>query len=174
MVDFINKEDNIDLEAESVLKADQDGRFMLEAIKEANAAFEADEVPIGAVIVHKGRVIARAHNQRETLNDPTAHAEMIALTQAAEYLGTWRLHECTIYVTLEPCPMCAGALVNSRIDRLVYGPSDPKAGACESLYNIVQDERLNHRIEVVKDFMSEPCRLLLQEFFANKRRLGKK
>ena len=174
MVDFNNKEEARDLEAESILQADQDGRFMLEAIKEANAAFEADEVPIGAVIVYKGKVIARAHNQREMLNDPTAHAEMIALTQAAEYLGTWRLHECTIYVTLEPCPMCAGALVNSRIDRLVYGPSDPKAGACESLYNIVQDERLNHRIEVVKDFMTEPCRMLLQEFFANKRRMGKK
>ncbi len=173
MVDFTNK-DNSDLEAESVLQADQDGRFMLEAIKEANAAFEADEVPIGAVIVYDNKVIARAHNQRETLNDPTAHAEMIALTQASEYLGSWRLHGCTMYVTLEPCPMCAGALVNSRIDRLVYGPSDPKAGACESLYNIVEDQRLNHRIMVVKDFMSEPCRLLLQEFFANKRRQGKK
>ena len=173
MVDFTDK-NKIDIEAESILQADQDGRFMLEAIKEANAAFEEDEVPIGAVITYKGKVIARAHNQRETLNDPTAHAEMVALTQAADYLGTWRLHGCTIYVTLEPCPMCAGALVNSRVDRLVYGPSDPKAGACESLYNIVQDERLNHRIEVVKDFMSEPCRMLLQEFFANKRRQGKK
>ena len=178
MVDFVKDEydDGEDdaIDPGSILTAEQDGRFMLEAIKEAVAAAEEDEVPIGAVIVHQGKIIARAHNQRETLNDPTAHAEIIAITQAAEYLQSWRLHGCTIYVTLEPCPMCAGALVNARIDRLVYGPADIKAGACESLYNIVQDERLNHRIEVVKDFMSEPCRLLLQEFFAKKRNQKKK
>ncbi len=156
--------------SESVLPgSDLHERFMVEAIKEAVAAAEADEAPIGAVITYKDRVIARAHNQREMLNDPTAHAEMIALTQAAAHLESWRLCGCTIYVTLEPCPMCAGALVNSRIDRLVYGPSDPKAGACESLYNIVEDPRLNHRMEVIGDFMSEPCRMLLQEFFARKR-----
>ncbi len=178
MVDFIKDdfEDSSEIEHKlsSLLSADNDGRYMLEAIKEAAAAAEEDEVPIGAVVVYKGKIIARAHNQRETLNDPTAHAEMIALTQAAEYLKSWRLHGCTIYVTLEPCPMCAGALVNSRIDRLVYGPADIKAGACESLYNIVQDERLNHKVEVVKDFMSEPCRILLQEFFAKKRQMKKK
>lgn len=178
MVDFIKDDFDDDdqemcYEAGSLFSADDDGRFMLEAIKEAAAAAEEDEVPIGAVIAYKGKIIARAHNLRETLNDPTAHAEMIALTQAAEYLNSWRLHGCTIYITLEPCPMCAGALVNSRIDRLVYGPADIKAGACESLYNIVQDERLNHRIEVVKDFMSEPCRMLLQDFFANKRKKKK-
>ncbi|MBN1436898.1 MAG: nucleoside deaminase [Sedimentisphaerales bacterium] len=142
---------------------------MVEAIKQAQSAFEADEVPIGAVIVHKDKIIARAHNQRETLSDPTAHAEIIALTQAAAYLGDWRLNGCTIYVTLEPCPMCAGALVLARIDRLVYGPADPKAGACQTLYNIVQDPRLNHSIEVVSGCLAEPCRLLLQDFFAKKR-----
>ena len=140
------------------------------ALQEAIAGAEEDEVPVGAVIEYKGRIIGRTHNQREMLSDPTAHAEMIALTQAAAYLETWRLNGCTIYVTLEPCPMCAGALVLSRIDRLVYGPADPKAGACESLYNIVQDERLNHRIEVISGFMAEPCRQVLQEFFARKRR----
>ena len=175
MVDFIKNENDFpDIDPASILAAQNDSRFMLEAIKEADAAAQEDEVPIGAVIVYEGKVIARAHNQRETLNDPTAHAEIIALTQAAEYLSSWRLCGCTMYVTLEPCPMCAGALVNARIDRLVYGPADAKAGACESLYNIVQDERLNHRIEVVKDFMSEPCKLLLKEFFAAKRKMGKK
>ncbi len=156
--------ENIDIETAS------HARFMTEAIKEAMAAAEEDEVPVGAVVVYENKVIARAHNQRETLNDPTAHAEMIALTQAAAYLESWRLHGCTMYVTLEPCPMCAGALVLARIDRLVYGPSDPKAGACESLYNIVQDERLNHRIEVIPHFLEEPCRLVLQDFFVAKRR----
>ncbi|MBN1763860.1 MAG: nucleoside deaminase [Sedimentisphaerales bacterium] len=140
------------------------------AIKEAMAAADADEVPIGAVVVYEGKIIGRAHNQREMLNDPTAHAEMIALTQAASYLETWRLHGCTMYVTLEPCPMCAGALVLARIDRLVYGPDDPKAGACRTLYSITNDQRLNHRIEVVSGFMEESCRYLLQEFFAKKRR----
>ena len=133
-------------------------------------AAEQDEVPIGAVIVHEGIIIARAHNQRETLSDPTAHAEMIALTQAAAYLGNWRLHGCTMFVTLEPCAMCAGALVLARIDRLVYGPADAKAGACGTLYNIVQDERLNHNIEVISGVLAEPCQLLLQEFFTRKRR----
>jgi len=148
---------------------DADGRFMIEAIKEAQAAAEIDEVPIGCVITNRGRVIARAHNQRHTLKDPTAHAEMIALTQAAAYLEDWRLTGCTVYVTLEPCPMCAGALVLARVDRLVYGPADPKAGACASLYRICDDDRLNHRIEVVAGFLEEPCRALLQEFFARKR-----
>jgi len=120
-------------------------------------------------VTHENVIIGRAHNQRERLQDPTAHAEMIALTQAAAHLGTWRLHGCTMYVTLEPCPMCAGALVLARVDRLFYGPADPKAGACESLYNIADDQRLNHRVHVVANFMAEPCRALLQEFFAGKR-----
>jgi len=145
-------------------------RYMRAALVEAAAAAEADEVPIGAVIVHRGRIIARAHNQRETLKDPTAHAEMIALTQAAAARGDWRLHGCTMYVTLEPCPMCAGALVWARLDRVVYGPADPKAGACRSLYRIADDARLNHRLEVIAGFMEEPCRALLQDFFARKRK----
>jgi len=144
-------------------------RFMLQALKEAELARQEDEVPIGAVVTHENVIIGRAHNQRERLQDPTAHAEMIALTQAAAHLGTWRLHGCTMYVTLEPCPMCAGALVLARVDRLFYGPADPKAGACESLYNIADDQRLNHRVHVVANFMAEPCRALLQEFFAGKR-----
>ena len=142
---------------------------MAEAIKQANAALELDEIPIGAIIVYQGKIVARAHNQRHLLKDPTAHAEIIALTQAAAYLGDWRLTGCTMYVTLEPCPMCAGALVNARLDRLVFGPADPKAGACGSLYNIVDDSRLNHRMAVVSEFMAEPCRLLLQNFFTQKR-----
>jgi tRNA(adenine34) deaminase len=143
--------------------------FMREALKEAAAAYEKDEVPVGAVIVHEGRVIARAHNQRELLNDPTAHAEMIAITQAAGALGTWRLAGGTIYVTLEPCAMCAGAMVLARLDRLVYGSTDPKAGACGTLYNIPQDLRLNHRLEVVPGVMAEACGRVLTEFFAGKR-----
>ena len=147
----------------------QHGRYMLAAIDQAAAGAEAGEVPVGAVIVHKETIIGRAHNQRETLADPTAHAEMIALTQAAAYLGSWRLEGCTMYVTLEPCPMCAGAMVLARLDRVVYGPSDPKAGACETLYHITNDQRLNHRLEVIGGFLAEPCRALLQEFFAGRR-----
>jgi len=147
----------------------QHQRFMNAAILEAQNAAARDEVPIGAVITCQNQIIARAHNQRETLTDPTAHAEMIALTQAAAALGDWRLHGCTIYVTLEPCPMCAGALVLARLERLVYGPNDPKAGACQSLYHITEDPRLNHRLEVIAGFMEQPCRELLQEFFTKKR-----
>jgi len=146
-----------------------DGRYMRSALQEAEAAASEDEVPVGAVIVHEGRIIGRAHNQREQLSDPTAHAEMIALTQASAYLESWRLDGCTMYVTLEPCAMCAGALVLGRVERLVYGPADPKTGACRSLYEIVSDERLNHQVEVVAGFMEEPCRAILQEFFLKKR-----
>lgn len=144
-------------------------RFMKLAIEQARIAEENGDVPIGAVIVHGGRLIAKAYNQRHQLQDPTAHAEIIALTQAAEFLGSWRLHDCTIYVTLEPCPMCAGALVLARIDRLVYGCADPKAGACGSLYNIVQDERLNHRVQVQTGVLEDQCSSLLQDFFRKRR-----
>ena len=143
--------------------------FMQIALEEAEQALREEEVPIGAVIVHDGRVIARAHNQREQLRDPTAHAEIIALTQAAEAVGSWRLHGCTVFVTLEPCPMCAGALVLARVDRLVYGCDDPKTGAVRSLYNIVQDPRLNHRVEVTCGVMAESCTAQLQEFFRRRR-----
>ena len=139
------------------------------AIERARIAEENGDVPIGAVIVYGDQVIGRAYNQREQLNDPTAHAEIIALTQAAAALENWHLNGCTIYVTLEPCPMCAGALVLARMDRLVYGCDDPKAGACKSLYNIVQDERLNHRLEVTGGVLAEDCSRILQEFFTQRR-----
>jgi len=134
-----------------------DQRFMKLAIDQAFIAADNGDVPVGAVIVFEDRVIAKAHNQRQLLNDPTAHAEIIALTQAAEAVGNWRLNGCTAYVTLEPCPMCAGALVMARIDRLVFGCDDPKAGACGSLYNIVQDERLNHMVEVTSGVLADKC-----------------
>ena len=147
----------------------EDKRYMRIAISAAQIAAENGDVPIGAVIVYKNQIIGKAYNQREQLKDPTAHAEIIALTQAASFMESWRLHDCTIYVTLEPCPMCAGALVLARIDRLVYGCDDPKTGACKSLYNIVQDERLNHRIEVTGGVLTEQCSKLLQEFFQHRR-----
>jgi tRNA(adenine34) deaminase len=157
-----------------------DREFMQRALREAEAAFAEDEVPIGAVIVQHdaaggaGRVIAAAHNQREQLHDPTAHAEMIAITQAAGVLGDWRLEGCTLYVTLEPCPMCAGAIVLARLPRVVYGAADPKAGAVDTLYQLLNDPRLNHRAEVVAGVLAEPCAEILSRFFAAKRAAGKK
>ena len=142
---------------------------MLEAMKAAKTAEENGDVPIGAVIVHENQIIGRAYNQREQLKDPTAHAEIIALTQAAAFLESWRLSGCTMYVTLEPCSMCAGALVLGRLDRLVFGCDDPKAGACGSLYNIVQDERLNHRLEVTRRVLADECGKLLADFFHRRR-----
>lgn len=142
---------------------------MRAALREARKAADADEVPVGAVIVHGGRIVGRAHNQRETLNDPTAHAEMIAITQAAEALGRWRLEGATLYVTLEPCLMCAGAIVNARLDRVVFGAPDPKAGACGSLYQVGLDTRLNHRFELVGGVLGEECAAVLQDFFSKKR-----
>jgi tRNA(adenine34) deaminase len=147
----------------------QDEQFMQLALDQAGIAQENGDVPIGVVIVHNGQVIAKAYNQREQLQDPTAHAEIISLTQAAAALENWHLHGCTMYVTLEPCCMCAGALVLARIDRLVYGCSDPKTGACGSLYNIVQDGRLNHRVEVTSGVLANECSQLLQQFFQKKR-----
>ncbi len=148
---------------------------MAVALDEAAAAADADEVPVGAVIVSftKG-VLGRAHNQREMLRDPTAHAEMIAITQAAQALGSWRLDGCALYVTLEPCPMCAGAVVQARIPMVVFGCPDPKAGACETLYRIASDERLNHRAQIVGGVLADRCAAMLSDFFAAKRRLGKK
>jgi tRNA(adenine34) deaminase len=142
---------------------------MRTAIEAAKTAQDNGDVPIGAVIVYDGQIIAKAYNQREQLNDPTAHAEIIALTQAAAALGSWRLNGCTMYVTLEPCTMCAGALVLGRLDRLVYGCDDLKTGAVKSLYNIVQDERLNHRLEVTSGVLADECAALLQGFFAQRR-----
>lgn len=154
--------------------SDSDERFMQAAMEEARIAEENGDVPIGAVIVYQDQVIGKAYNQREQLKDPTAHAEIIALTQAAAFLKSWRLNGCTMYVTLEPCPMCAGALVLARIDRLVYGCDDPKAGACGSLYNIVRDERLNHRVEITSGVLREQCSEQLQQFFAHRRQENKK
>jgi tRNA(adenine34) deaminase len=148
--------------------------FMRLALEEARAALGEDEVPIGAVIVRGEQVIASAHNQREQLRDPTAHAEMIAITQAAQSLGSWRLEGCTLYVTLEPCPMCAGAILQARVPEVVYGAADPKAGAVQSLYQLLADRRLNHTCRVVGGVLAEPCGLILSQFFQEQRRLGKK
>ena len=139
------------------------------AIEQAGIAQENGDVPIGAVIVKDGQIIGRAYNQREQLQDPTAHAEIIALTQAAAALENWHLNRCTMYVTLEPCPMCAGALVLARMDRLVYGCDDPKTGACGSLYDIVRDKRLNHRLAVTSGVLADECGQLLHDFFQKKR-----
>ena len=146
-----------------------DKQFMKAAIDQAQIALENGDVPIGSVIIHQNNIIAKGYNQRHKLNDPTAHAEIIALTAAAEYIGNWRLHGCSIYVTLEPCCMCAGAMVLARLDRLVFGCRDPKGGACGSLYNIVQDKRLNHRLEITEGVLAEDCAKLLQDFFKKKR-----
>jgi tRNA(adenine34) deaminase len=151
-----------------------DEHWMRLALDQAFQAYEAREVPVGAVVVQNGQIVAEAFNQRETLNDPTAHAEMIALTQAAESLGSWRLLDCTLYVTLEPCPMCAGAIVQARLPRVVYGTTDPKAGACHTLYQITTDPRLNHQAQVTAGVLQAECRQLLQNFFAEQRALGKK
>ncbi|MCR9119067.1 MAG: tRNA adenosine(34) deaminase TadA [bacterium] len=148
--------------------------FMQRAILEAAAAEAEEEVPIGAVIVRDGRIIASAHNQREQLRDPTAHAEMIAITQAAASVGDWRLTDCALYVTLEPCPMCAGAILLSRIPLVVYGASDPKAGAVDSLFQLLQDPRLNHQTETHGGILGETCGNMLTSFFQEQRKKGKK
>jgi len=144
------------------------------ALRQAQEAEQCDETPVGAIIVRAGRVIAAAHNQREQLRDPTAHAEMIAITQAAESVGDWRLEGCTLYVTLEPCPMCAGAIVQARIPQVVYAAADPKAGAVDSLFHLLSDARLNHRAEVIGGVLREPCGEILTEFFRRMRAQGKK
>jgi tRNA(adenine34) deaminase len=149
-----------------------DERWMESALREAEQAYKRKEIPIGAVIVLNGRIIGKGYNQIETLRDPTAHAEIIAITAAASALGSRRLEGCTLYVTLEPCAMCAGAIVLARIPRLVYGASDPKAGACGTLYNIVQDSRLNHRVELATGILEARSSLLLKEFFQKVRSNG--
>ena len=142
---------------------------MREALKEAVNAFDEDEVPVGAVIVYQGKIIARGHNQIERLKDPTAHAEIIAITSAANYLGTKWLNQASLYVTIEPCSMCAGALVLARIKNLYFGAADPKTGACGSVVNIANHKKLNHRIKVTKGILREECASLLKEFFRKKR-----
>jgi tRNA(adenine34) deaminase len=147
--------------------------FMNEALQEAKKALDKDEPPVGAVVVKDDEIIARGHNLRETLQDPTAHAEMRAIQAAAAKLGRWRLSDCTMYVTLEPCAMCAGAIVLARFHRLVYGASDPKAGAVNSLMNLVSDPRLNHQVEVQSGVLAQECGDLLRKFFSSRRQKNK-
>jgi len=144
--------------------------FMSEALKEAQKAFDEDEVPVGAVIVHEGRIIARGHNQIERLKDPTAHAEIIAITSAANYLGTKWLNGSSLYVTIEPCSMCAGAMVLARVKSLCFGASDPKTGACGSIIDIANHKKLNHRIKVTRGILEAECGSLLKDFFRKKRK----
>ena len=143
--------------------------YMKEALKEAQRAFDLDEVPVGAVIVHKGRIIGRAHNQIKLLKDPTAHAEIIAMTQTAYYLKNERLKDCIMYATIEPCPMCAGAMVLARIKTLYYAAKDPKSGAAGSVLNILQNKKLNHKISIKTGLLEDEARSLMQEFFKKRR-----
>ena len=148
----------------------QHPKYMQEALKQAGAAFEKDEVPVGAVIVHKGQVIAKAHNQIKTLKDPTAHAEMIAITQASAFLKNERLIDCDMYTTVEPCPMCAGAMVLARIRCIYYATDDPKSGAAGSVMNILQHNVLNHRVKSQKHLLKQESQALMQDFFRKKRK----
>jgi len=150
------------------IRDDQQG--MQAAVREAERALAIDEVPVGCVIVHDGMIVGRGHNQVERLKDATAHAEMIAIGAASAALGSWRLTECTMYVTLEPCAMCAGAIVLARVGRMVYGATDPKAGACGSVLDVIHEPRLNHRVELSNGVMAEECGALLKSFFQAKRK----
>lgn len=156
-----------------IIDLHSDEHFMGEALRQARRAFAAEEVPVGAVVVRKGRIIARAFNQVELLKDATAHAEMLAITQAAEALGDWRLTDCTLYVTKEPCPMCAGAIVHARLARVVFGASDPKGGAAGSALNLLQFPTLNHRCEITPGVSEPECRELLRSFFSLQRAKSK-
>ncbi|MDH4232371.1 MAG: tRNA adenosine(34) deaminase TadA [Nitrospirota bacterium] len=149
--------------------SDQDRYFMRLALKEAGLAFQMGEVPVGAILVKDGEVVSSSHNLRETLKDPSAHAEILALRDATKISDSWRLSGATLYVTKEPCIMCAGALVNSRVARLVYGCRDEKAGGVDSLYRILSDGRLNHRVEVVSGVLGDECAALLRQFFRERR-----
>lgn len=142
-----------------------DERYMAYALKEAQRAYDAGEVPVGCVIIHQGEIIGKAHNQRETLQDPTAHAEVLAITQAAARLGSWRLENAKMYVTLEPCPMCAGAIILSRLAEVHFGAMDPKAGCCGSLMNLLEDSRFNHMPKMYQGLMADECGGILTSFF---------
>ena len=144
-------------------------RWMRAAYREAERARDLGEVPVGALVVFQDEVVGVGFNRRETDHDPVAHAEILAIRQAAERLGRWRLTGCELFVTLEPCPMCAGAIVNSRLDRLVYGASDPRAGAAGTVFDLVRDERLNHQVEVVPGVLADSCSQILSDFFADLR-----
>jgi tRNA(adenine34) deaminase len=155
-----------------LIDLESDHYFMGEALRQALRAGQAEEVPVGAVLVRQGRIIARAHNQVELLKDATAHAEMLALTQGEAVVGDWRLTECTLYVTKEPCAMCAGALVLTRVARVVFGAPDPKGGAAGGVMNLLQFPTLNHRCEITAGVREAECRALLREFFAEQRAKG--
>jgi tRNA(adenine34) deaminase len=159
---------------EPIIDLQSDHYFMGEALRQAGRAYEVEEVPIGAVIVRSGRIIARAFNQVEMLKDATAHAEMLVITQAEEVVGDWRLNECTLYVTKEPCPMCAGAVVHVRLARVVYGVGDPKAGAAGGVLNLLQFPSFNHRCEITRGVRELECKSLLQSFFAEQREKEKR
>lgn len=159
---------------EPIIDLQSDQYFMSEALRQAAKAYEKEEVPVGAVVVRDGRIIARAYNQVELLKDATAHAEMLALTQAEEVVGDWRLTDCTLYVTKEPCPMCAGAIVHVRLARVVFGAADPKAGAAGGVMNLLQHPSLNHRCEITRGVREAECRALLQTFFAEQRTRSQK
>ncbi|MDR4497382.1 MAG: tRNA adenosine(34) deaminase TadA [Candidatus Scalindua sp.] len=146
--------------------------YMQQAVNEAKKAFERDEVPVGSIIVYQNKIIGRAYNQREMLKDPTAHAEMIAITQASSYMQNWRLNNTTIYVTLEPCAMCAGALVQARVKNLVFGAKDRKYGACESVMELVNNPRYNHQLNILSGVLEDECRNLLKHFFLERCRSG--
>ena len=152
-----------------VIDLASDHYFMGEALRQATKAYQAEEVPVGAIIVRDLQIIARASNQVEILKDATAHAEMLAVTQAEEVIGDWRLNECTMYVTKEPCPMCAGAIVHARVGRVVFGAPDPKAGAAGGVINLLQFPTFNHRCEITRGVREQECRALLQNFFAEQR-----
>ncbi|MGE5675774.1 MAG: tRNA adenosine(34) deaminase TadA [Mycobacterium leprae] len=152
------------------MNGDSHEAFMREALAEAMLAFQEEEVPIGAVVVKDGVVVARAHNRREEEHDATAHAEILAIRQAGQALGDWRLEGCSLYVTVEPCPMCAGALVQSRIEHVIYGAADPKAWADRSLTEIVQNPGLNHRMDVTAGVLAEECRQVMVSFFRSRRK----
>lgn len=148
--------------------------FMSEAISEAKKAYEIGEVPIGAIVVHKGKIIGRGHNLRETTKQATTHAEMIAIQEANRYLDNWRLEDCELFVTLEPCPMCSGAIILSRLKKVTFGAFDPKAGTCGTFMNLVQDERFNHQAEVESGVLEKECAMLLKDFFKMLRRRNKR
>jgi tRNA(adenine34) deaminase len=150
-------------------KEEQDRYFMRLALEEAGLAFSEGEVPVGAVLVIDGAPVAAAHNQREKLHDPAAHAEIIVMREGARIIGNWRLSQTTLYVTKEPCIMCAGTMINARLHRLVYGCSDQKGGAVESLYTILADKRLNHQVDVVSGILGEECAVILKRFFGERR-----
>jgi tRNA(adenine34) deaminase len=153
---------------------DDNVRYMHSAIREAERALEAGEVPVGCVIIHEGELIGKAHNQRETLQDPTAHAEILAITQAAAHLQSWRLENTKLYVTLEPCPMCAGAIILARIPEVYFGAYDPKAGACGTLLNLLEDPRFNHQPAVFPGLLADECGALLTRFFQQIRQNGRR